>query len=294
MVRFNSPPGWPPAADGWVPTPSTPPDPTWPAPPPGWAFYVDEHGAPVTPPPGAWQPPTPVGAPAAPAGPARKHTGCIVAGCLGALVLGVVVLVATGMALGVIPGPRVLFGAPRTGSPTPAPATGAVPPASSSSPSSIDLAAADIGAVFPVVAAGRTLALTEKGAPSTFPKETNACVEEFLDQVRPATSYADGGDPDSVGMTVYTYAGADAAATAKGGIEQSYRTCARTMKPVPLGTGTAGSGRWSAWKGLSADGTTFTSILFAEGNVLVYAWGPDGTDTQTFMDSVSARLHAAG
>lgn len=41
-VRFNPPPGWPPAAEGWLPEPGWNPDPGWPPSPPGWNFYIKD------------------------------------------------------------------------------------------------------------------------------------------------------------------------------------------------------------------------------------------------------------
>ena len=41
-ARFNPPPGWPPAPQGWTPPPGWAPDPSWPAPPPGWQLWVDD------------------------------------------------------------------------------------------------------------------------------------------------------------------------------------------------------------------------------------------------------------
>ena len=55
--RFNPPPGWPPAPQGWVPPPGWQPPPDWPAPPPGWPLWVDDAAA---------------GAPAGPGGPAAS------------------------------------------------------------------------------------------------------------------------------------------------------------------------------------------------------------------------------
>ena len=40
--RFNPPPGWPPAPDGWTPPPGWSPDPSWPDPPPGWQLWISE------------------------------------------------------------------------------------------------------------------------------------------------------------------------------------------------------------------------------------------------------------
>ncbi|MFC8617813.1 SHOCT domain-containing protein [Micromonospora purpureochromogenes] len=41
-LRFNTPPGWPPAPEGWLPPAGWQPDPTWPLPPAGWQLYVDD------------------------------------------------------------------------------------------------------------------------------------------------------------------------------------------------------------------------------------------------------------
>ncbi|SCF13240.1 PH domain-containing protein [Micromonospora purpureochromogenes] len=41
-LRFNTPPGWPPAPQGWLPPAGWQPDPTWPPPPVGWQLYVDD------------------------------------------------------------------------------------------------------------------------------------------------------------------------------------------------------------------------------------------------------------
>ena len=50
--RFNPPPGWPPAPEGFEPPPGWQPDPSLPAPPPGWQFWVDDmpSGSPPRPP----------------------------------------------------------------------------------------------------------------------------------------------------------------------------------------------------------------------------------------------------
>jgi hypothetical protein len=47
MARhFKVPPGWPPLpTPNWIPPREWSPDPTWPAPPPGWTFYVDGPAA---------------------------------------------------------------------------------------------------------------------------------------------------------------------------------------------------------------------------------------------------------
>ncbi|PWR16689.1 hypothetical protein DKT69_04200 [Micromonospora sicca] len=41
-LRFNTPPGWPAAPEGWLPPAGWQPDPTWPVPPVGWQLYVDD------------------------------------------------------------------------------------------------------------------------------------------------------------------------------------------------------------------------------------------------------------
>ncbi|GAA3708671.1 hypothetical protein GCM10022204_28470 [Microlunatus aurantiacus] len=38
--RFNPPPNWPAAPDGWVPPPGWQPDPAWGPPPPDWPVWV--------------------------------------------------------------------------------------------------------------------------------------------------------------------------------------------------------------------------------------------------------------
>lgn len=42
MPKFNTPPGWPPAPEGWLPTEGWAPDPSWPKPPRGWKFVVPD------------------------------------------------------------------------------------------------------------------------------------------------------------------------------------------------------------------------------------------------------------
>lgn len=44
-MRFNPPPGWPPAPAGWVPDPGWQPDPSWPEPPAGWPLWVANRPA---------------------------------------------------------------------------------------------------------------------------------------------------------------------------------------------------------------------------------------------------------
>jgi hypothetical protein len=39
--RFNAPPGWPRPPKKWVPEPGWRPSADWPAPPPGWHFWVE-------------------------------------------------------------------------------------------------------------------------------------------------------------------------------------------------------------------------------------------------------------
>jgi Septum formation len=47
-LRFNPPPGWPPAPEGFTPQPGWQPDPSWPPPPPGWQLWVNEEQPPQT------------------------------------------------------------------------------------------------------------------------------------------------------------------------------------------------------------------------------------------------------
>jgi hypothetical protein len=42
-IRFNPPPGWPPAPAGWVAPRGWQPDPSWPEPPPGWQLWVEDR-----------------------------------------------------------------------------------------------------------------------------------------------------------------------------------------------------------------------------------------------------------
>jgi len=46
-LRFNPPPGWPPAPPGFTPGPGWQPDPSWPAPPPGWQLWVNDDRMPA-------------------------------------------------------------------------------------------------------------------------------------------------------------------------------------------------------------------------------------------------------
>ena len=41
-LRYNPPPGWPPAPEGFIPPPGWQPDPSWPPAPPGWQLVVDD------------------------------------------------------------------------------------------------------------------------------------------------------------------------------------------------------------------------------------------------------------
>ena len=41
-LRFNPPPGWPPAPEGFTPQPGWQPDPSWPQPPVGWQLWVND------------------------------------------------------------------------------------------------------------------------------------------------------------------------------------------------------------------------------------------------------------
>ncbi|WP_434740391.1 PH domain-containing protein [Micromonospora sp. SH-82] len=66
-TRFNTPPGWPDAPEGWLPPAGWQPDPSWPPPPPGWRLFVDDAPAPAAAPGPAnlpaVRPPTTVTAP---------------------------------------------------------------------------------------------------------------------------------------------------------------------------------------------------------------------------------------
>lgn len=42
QLRFNPPPGWPDAPEGWLPPDDWEPDPSWPPLPYGWQLVVDE------------------------------------------------------------------------------------------------------------------------------------------------------------------------------------------------------------------------------------------------------------
>lgn len=44
-MRFNPPPNWPSAPQGWQPPPGWAPDPSWPPAPEGWQLWVDDDEA---------------------------------------------------------------------------------------------------------------------------------------------------------------------------------------------------------------------------------------------------------
>jgi Domain of unknown function (DUF4190)/Septum formation len=46
-LRYNPPPGWPPAPEGFIPPPGWEPDPSWPPAPPGWQLVVDDSQMPT-------------------------------------------------------------------------------------------------------------------------------------------------------------------------------------------------------------------------------------------------------
>jgi Septum formation/Domain of unknown function (DUF4190) len=48
-LRFNPPPGWPPAPEGFSPQPGWQPDPSWPPLPPSWQLWVSEDQPTATP-----------------------------------------------------------------------------------------------------------------------------------------------------------------------------------------------------------------------------------------------------
>lgn len=45
-LRYNPPPGWPPAPEGFIPPPGWQPDPSWPPAPAGWQLVVDDSQVP--------------------------------------------------------------------------------------------------------------------------------------------------------------------------------------------------------------------------------------------------------
>jgi hypothetical protein len=75
-LRFNPPPGWPAAPEGFTPEPGWQPDPSWP-PPPGWQLWVldDQPPGQAWMPPGqAWMPPGQAWMPPGQAGPSAATT----------------------------------------------------------------------------------------------------------------------------------------------------------------------------------------------------------------------------
>lgn len=60
-LRFNPPPGWPAAPEGFTPAPGWQPDPAWPPPPPGWQLWTDDGQPPEGGPPPAPEAPTATG-----------------------------------------------------------------------------------------------------------------------------------------------------------------------------------------------------------------------------------------
>ncbi|HEX3921793.1 MAG TPA: DUF4190 domain-containing protein, partial [Streptosporangiaceae bacterium] len=97
---LNSPPGWPPVPEGFVPPPGWQPDPAWPAPPPGWQLWLPEDNAPYPP----YQAPLPYGGPAQPYGwpPSAPRPGSGLA--ISSLVLGILGFLGITSVLGVILG----------------------------------------------------------------------------------------------------------------------------------------------------------------------------------------------
>lgn len=53
-MKFNSPPQWPAAPEGWFPEPGWTPDNSWPQPSKDWAFWVNDYGVPVDGPAGLY------------------------------------------------------------------------------------------------------------------------------------------------------------------------------------------------------------------------------------------------
>lgn len=46
-LRYNPPPGWLPAPEGFIPPPGWQPDPSWPPAPPGWQLVLDDAQLPT-------------------------------------------------------------------------------------------------------------------------------------------------------------------------------------------------------------------------------------------------------
>jgi len=74
-ARFNPPPGWPSAPEGFRPNPGWQPDPSWPAVPPGWPLWIEDD-----------RPRT-----------SRWAIASLVAGLLGFTLVGAIVGIATGL-----------------------------------------------------------------------------------------------------------------------------------------------------------------------------------------------------
>lgn len=70
-ARFNPPPNWPAAPQGWVPPQGWQPDPAWGPAPAGWNLWVDEAGNPAAAPVAAAA--YPVATPAVPAPAAKRN-----------------------------------------------------------------------------------------------------------------------------------------------------------------------------------------------------------------------------
>lgn len=69
-MKFNTPPNWPDAPEGWTPDPGWTPEPTWPAPPKGWAFWLNDYDVPIEGPAGYY------------GGPVKSKRGKVLAGAL--------------------------------------------------------------------------------------------------------------------------------------------------------------------------------------------------------------------
>src|SRR5215203_5303443 len=78
-MRFNTPPNWPNAPEGWMPDPGWAPDSAWPPATAGWRFWLNDYGVPVDGPPGFY------------AGRKRRFTGAGLALAAAAGVLGLLI-----------------------------------------------------------------------------------------------------------------------------------------------------------------------------------------------------------
>lgn len=87
-MRFNPPPNWPPAPDGYVPPPGWQPQPSWPPAPPGWPLWVDDGNQPGA----AW---APLGAPVG--GTCRLAVAAFVLSLLGFTVIGTMLAIILGI-----------------------------------------------------------------------------------------------------------------------------------------------------------------------------------------------------